>query len=98
MIGASFRFIPNPTLEAQLRVDPQVGAAMLGVGEVALENVQAATPTDTGTLRASFEASLGGGNEVEVSTDVPYWVYVEFGTSDTPTFAMMRRGLEATKV
>lgn len=38
-------------------------------------------PVDTGALRASIEVrTLDGGTAVEISPDVPYEAYVEFGT------------------
>jgi hypothetical protein len=59
-----------------------------------LESARSIAPQETGALAESGHVNeIDGGHEVVF--DTPYAVYVEFGTSDTPTFAFLRKGVEA---
>lgn len=53
------------------------------------------TPVDTTTLRSSMTGRRKGFLEHEVATNVPYAIYVEFGTWKMAPRAMMRKGGEA---
>ena len=55
-------------------------------------------PVATGAYRDSIEADVveeDDGWKGRVVADVPYAVYLEFGSSDTPAFATLRRAGEA---
>lgn len=66
-------------------------------GDAVAEYAKSIAPRDTGRYRDSIEShvELGAGWTAIVSAHVPYARYVEFGTVDTPTFATLRKALEA---
>jgi HK97 gp10 family phage protein len=70
--------------------------------EAARETAPVASGTENavpGALRDSGRIEVDGKMIYRVifggTGDVDYAAYVEFGTSDTPTFAFLRRGVEA---
>jgi len=65
------------------------------VGAQAVLNVAEATvPVDTGTLRDSLHVDQDT-DGVLVGSDVPYAVFVEYGTSDTPSQPFLRPALDS---
>ena len=89
------RFVPNPFIGELLKRSPLVKSALENRAEEAVEQVKAIAPVDTGAFRDSIHTTTENG-DVQLVADVPHAVYVEFGTSDTPIFAPLRRGAEAT--
>ncbi len=87
-------FIPNPLVGAELAETAEMEAALLSSAEMAAEAAQALAPVLTGAYRDSIHAEAEEG-EARLVADVPYAVYVEFGTVDTPAFSPLRRGAEA---
>jgi len=93
---------PGVTYVPNVAVIDAVAAAAgaLGVGLAADEMVEEAksiAPVDTGAFQASIHAEVDG-LTAAVGSDIEYAVYLEFGTSDTPTFATLRRASEATHI
>lgn len=86
-------FIPNPGFVPALLAAAEMKAAMLVVAKEKLEKAQALAPVDTGTFRGSLHIESEGPS-VQIVTDDPKWVYLEYGTEDTPVFATLRRSLE----
>lgn len=94
------RYIPNLGFEAVARsstalLGPDIQAAAEKIAEAA-RNV---APVATGAYRDSIGAAVGLDGEGVVGSayaDVDYAGYVEFGTSDTPAFAPLRRGADAS--
>jgi len=91
------KYIPNPTATAQIEVSPEMQAALMVAAERGAENARAIAPVETGALRDSIHAESAPGRAFVIA-DVPYAVFVEFGTSDTPMFAMLRRGTDGKLV
>ncbi len=63
----------------------------------AAQYARESAPVATGAYRDSIEAVVveeDDGWKGKVIADVPYAVYLEFGTEDTPTFATLRRAGE----
>ncbi len=62
-----------------------------------LDAAKSIVPVNTGALQDSgrIEITEEGAIVVFGGGDTYYAVFVEFGTSDTPTFAFLRRGAEA---
>jgi hypothetical protein len=92
------RYIPSAHPAASLAYLVHADVVTDGTKKAAdkiLQAAQAIAPVgETGDLRDSGHVNeIEGGHEVVF--DVPYAVYVEFGTSDTPTFAFLRKGVEA---
>jgi hypothetical protein len=85
-------FIPNLGLEDEWNASGDGQDCKRTVGEEIVSQAQAVAPVETGAYRDSIhvEADLEG--ETAVAADVDYAVFIEFGTSDTPTFAPLRRG------
>ena len=98
---ASFIFIPNPAAMAEIARTSEMGVALsLKAAEIAVR-ARAIAPVDTGEFRASITSKLDHGEaglEGIVETDDPIWMWLEYGTSDTPTFATLRRALESGHV
>lgn len=85
-------------LEAIIGGNQEVKSELLKAGEKILAAANNIVPVDTGALQESghVELDIRGPHLIaHVTYSTPYAVYVEFGTSDTPTFAMLRRGAES---
>jgi hypothetical protein len=97
MAGKSV-FVFNPA------VIPYLAAGGAGVkddledrGKEVEARAKSLSPVDTVAFRDSITSDTVVENAIvraRVSSDVPYAVYLEFGTSDTPTFATLRRALD----
>lgn len=87
-------FIPNPGFVPALLAGGEMEAALVTVAKPKLERAQGIAPVDTGEFRASLHLEVALG-EVAIVTDDPKWIYLEYGTSDTPTFATLRQALES---
>lgn len=92
---------PNPAGIAAITRDDQMRRFMADKAQELENEAKAIAPVATG----AFQDSLRGGVELGddgwkavLSTDSPYWPYLEFGTSDTPIFATLRRALAGLKV
>jgi HK97 gp10 family phage protein len=94
----AFTFIPNPTIAAQIKADPEVGANIMEVGEEALAFARDHAPVDTGTLRNSLRIERVEGNGARVSVNVDYWLFPEYGTVNMAAQPYLRPGLTAVGV
>jgi hypothetical protein len=86
--------VPNPPGIAALRSAVNATGALRPYGERIEARAKALAPVRSGEYRDSIHTSLEDGRIV-VAADVEYAVFVELGTSDTPTFAVLRRAVEA---
>jgi len=87
-----------PGLAALIGSNVEVKAEMLKAARKILDSANTLVPARTWALRDSGHVELDvrdGQLVAHVTYSTRYAVYVEFGTSDTPTFAMLRRGAEA---
>lgn len=73
-------FVPNPLVEEELAQSPEMQAAMTSAANEVATVARQLAPVDTGALRDSIHVDLVDG-EAEVIADVPYAIFVEFGTS-----------------
>lgn len=90
-------FIPNPIGIAEKARDWEMELAMREVAEDAAERARLIAPVDTGAYRASIGVEseiVDGKATARVVATVSYASAIEFGTSDTPTFAVLRRSTE----
>jgi topoisomerase IA-like protein len=87
------KIILRPGLELLLQKDPQVLAGTLRKAEEVAQEARAIAPVATGRYQDSIRALIEDGKAI-VLADVPYAVYVEYGTVDTPTFAPLRRAMD----
>lgn len=92
------RFRYNPAATAELARTLEMVETLRARAEDAAEESRAIAPVDTGEYRDSItaEAGIEGGfarGRVNAGKFTAGWL--EFGTSDTPTFAPLRRGAEA---
>lgn len=93
------------SLEAKLkRLNPMTHAAIVrGVALAAAKvegDAKTIVPVDTGHLRASISSnshSTANGAEAEVSTNVEYAAYVEFGTSRQKAQPYLHPALQKNK-
>lgn len=67
----------DPSADAHLNA--ALTAAMTRIVQEIADDAQRLVPVNTGRLRASIQWELSG-TTGRVSTDVPYWRYVEYGT------------------
>jgi len=89
------KFVPNPNFEAEW--NQEQGPETKGeIAEKVLAGAQAVAPVLTGAYQDSLHIQVDGEENVYVVAGVEYGDEVEFGTSDTPTFAPLRRGISAS--
>jgi hypothetical protein len=91
------RFVPNPAAEEQIASSAEMGAAIEHYSEQLADGARDAAPVLTGAYRNSIQVEMeteGGMVIGVVSANVDYAGWIEFGTSDTPAFAPMRRGID----
>lgn len=86
-------FIPNPALLSELESSAGMKDALKEAAEAGASEARRIAPVDTGDYQDSIHVEEGDG--VQLVADVPYAIYVELGTEDTPAFQPLRRGLEA---
>lgn len=91
-------FIPNPTLPAQVKIDPGVGAALAVVGSEALAFVVDHAPVLTGRLKNSIRQESIPGNGQRISVNVDYWLFPEYGTVNMDPEPYLRPALSAIGV
>ena len=74
-----------------------VDAGLKKIADQILSAAQTLVPRDTGSLANSGRVMVDSNGWVHVvfGEGLTYAVYVEFGTSDTPTFAFLRRAAES---
>ena len=92
------KFVPNPAGIEALAATAAMEEAMREKAENVLKVAQGIAPVETGAYRDSLhvESGIDGGKaHATVGDDVRYGAYVEFGTSDTPAHATLRRALES---
>lgn len=75
-------FEVQPSLERKLGADWK---SILSVGleticSRCLESMQNEVPVDTGRLQASLKTNFTSALEKQITSDVEYWVYVNYGT------------------
>lgn len=75
-------FVPNPAFVAGLPTSPGVQEKLQQVAEAGLEVARSLAPVATGTLRDSLHVEIGPDGSRRVATDVDYWLFPEFGTSE----------------
>jgi hypothetical protein len=90
---ATSRFVPNPAFESQLKRADFLQDAMLEVAESIAENAVSVAPVEEGDYREGIEAVSDGEGAVVNAND---WKsgFVEFGTTNNPAWAPLRRGCE----
>ena len=92
------RFVPNPLLTKELEASEGVQHALEEKAQKGAEFARSIAPVVTGTFRDSIHAD---GNEIVAdpvnSSGEGYGAFVEFGTSDTPAHATLRRAADALK-
>lgn len=93
------RFVPNPGFLAEFSRSKQLLDVLKGKADEAADNARAVAPVQFGDYQDGIEAVSGieGGmavGRVNANHFTSHWI--EAGTSDTPTFAPLRKGAEAT--
>jgi HK97 gp10 family phage protein len=89
----------SPNLLAIIGSHIEVRSEVEQAAQKILAAANAIVPVDTGALQASGHVDVDVNEHGQLIAHViystSYAVYVEFGTHDTPTFAMLRRGAES---
>jgi len=97
-------FVPNPAFEAELLRSPEMVHALGTIAEKKAEKARATAPVGSGDdpHPGQFRDSIGWDAGYEdgvaigrVFSDDPDFIYIEFGTEDTPRFATLRNCLES---
>lgn len=90
------KYVPNLAgIEAAGKAGGRIGQEL--AGDQILDTAISIAPVLTGAYQSSIYKSTDG-DDVIVGSDIRYAVYLEFGTSDTPVFATLRRASEAAHV
>ena len=79
-------------------VNGEAAAIIAPVVSDLTDKIKAATPTLTGETRDSIKNLQHSKFGWTIYTDVEKAIFIEFGTEDTPTFAMFRRSFDANAV
>ena len=66
-------------------------------GIVLVGEIKAITPVKTGRLKASIKYTVDNSKTISVSSDVPYAVFVEYGTPVMEPRSMFRRGIASAR-
>lgn len=94
-------FVLNPVGVAELGVSPQMGEAVEKMTAEIEAAAKAYAPVRTGAYRDSIASSLEIVGDVyvgKVTASAPYARFIEFGTSDTPTFQPLRKALDTFRI
>lgn len=101
--GSLLKFLANPSLEKELGFDEKMVAAMQALADkgaaaaISVWEGSGPHPYETGDYVSGISAEAGIENGVAIGRINAYdWKsgFIEFGTSDTPTFAPLRRGAD----
>jgi len=89
----TFKYVPNlPVIEAAGDFYAHLALEeLMPRMEAEARNI---APVDTGAYQASIETEIQG-TTATLSSSIRYARYLEFGTSDTPTFATLRQASES---
>ena len=77
---ATTTFVPNPDFAREVQRSEDLQKAVDEAAAKVADAAKAIAPVDTGALQASIHVVTGKDGEAEVIADVPYAVFVEFGT------------------
>ena len=97
-MAARVRFVYNPAIEAYIRTSPLLEPQLAETLRQKEALAKSIAPVNTGAFAASIKGEVlyeGGTIRGRLSADVRYAIYLEFGTSDTPTFATLRTAMNA---
>lgn len=81
-------------LKGHISTDPDVLAAKLQLAADATKHAQSIAPVDEGDYRDGIRPVRIGTTGVGVEFSDPKSVHIEYGTVDTPEFAVMKRTVE----
>jgi hypothetical protein len=84
------RFRRNRLFEAQMKASPRYQASMAGIAQRTAKVVWSFAPHKTGAYGRSIKA-----RENVVYSDDPFAHLVEFGSTNNPAYAPLRRGVRA---
>lgn len=89
------RFVPSPDLPDEVR--DATDDEMRRTAEEVAAAVEARTPVDDGDARDSIVVGKDkhGWHVRAGGRRAPHFVFLEYGTEDTPMFAPLRRGAES---
>lgn len=87
-------FIPQSEIDDYLESSPDILSGKVELAEEVVEHAQSIAPEDSGEYKAGIKVRRYGRNGVGVVFSDPKSSLIEYGTSDTPEFAVMRRTIE----
>lgn len=93
------RYVPDRGFVKRVSVAGEMVEFVEDKAEEAAEHTRSVAPVDEGEYVDSIESGAvieDGTAKGRVSANDDKWAYLEFGTEDTPVFAPLRKGLEAT--
>lgn len=92
-------YVPDPNFERALATSTVMRRFLDSAADATADAVRGVAPVRYGDYKASIVHDVvrdRGGFVGRVGSTDFKWHWIEFGTSDTPTFAPLRRGLDAT--
>ncbi len=87
-------FIPQAEIDAHLANDEDILAGKMALAQEVVDYAQSIAPVDSGDYKAGIRVRRYGKSGVGIEFSDDASSFVEYGTEDTPEFAVMRRSIE----
>lgn len=87
-------FISQAEIDAHLANDEDILAGKMALAQEVVDYAQSIAPVDSGDYRDGIRVRRYGKSGVGIEFSDDASSFVEYGTEDTPEFAVMRRSIE----
>jgi hypothetical protein len=87
-------FIPQSEIDDYLESSPDILAGRLDLANEVVEYARSISPVDSGDYQSGIKVRRHGRSGVGIHFTDPKSSLIEFGTEDTPEFAVRRRTIE----
>lgn len=87
-------FIPQAKIDAHLANDEDILAGKMALAQEVVDYAQSIAPVDSGDYKAGIRVRRYGKSGVGIEFSDDASSFVEYGTEDTPEFAVMRKSIE----
>lgn len=87
-------FIPQAEIDAHLANDEDILAGKMALAQEVVDYAQSIAPVDSGDYKAGIRVRRYGKSGVGIEFSDDASSFVEYGTEDTPEFAVMRKSIE----
>ena len=87
-------FIPQAEIDAHLANDEDILAGKMALAQEVVDYAQSIAPVDSGDYKAGIRVRRYGKSGVGIEFSDDASSFVEYGTADTPEWAIMRKSIE----